>query len=97
MKYTITEDHLEAALTAPWSTTTCILAQCFGGPKTVLCCGASSVLLIDQTTQFIDYRDQSKVAFLVSQFDQIHQNKTLTLNQKRFHILPQLPLTFTTS
>jgi hypothetical protein len=39
---TLTEEHLDKALAAPmWNTTSCIVAQTFGGPEQVFACGRS--------------------------------------------------------
>lgn len=42
---TLTVAHLVAALSVPWSTKTCLLAQSFGGPDVIRDCGASQAFL----------------------------------------------------
>lgn len=88
---TLTAAHLVAALTVPWSTRTCLLAQSFGGPDEVRDCGASTAFL--QNGDQIRWSD-SNAHRLQSRFDNIRHMTAPAAALAVARIAEQLPYTF---
>lgn len=91
---TITTAHLVAALSVPWGTKTCLIAQALGGPLRVDACGAT---VVDFTNKSRGEFFSPEVIALQSKFDRLRTEDDYSRDsalQAVAEIAAALPLSF---